>query len=186
MKPDVFLDMDGVLSDFVSASIDFYNLGIKHEDVIHWDTLHEIYSAKTGRTKSDFWEDLSVKFWSEMPKTRECDKILALVSEYSPIILTAPPMSEKAIGDCVTGKLMWIKKFIPEYFYSARFMIGARKDRCAHKGAVLIDDNNENCWGWNDKGGSAVLVPRPWNQLAGDNTLLSVQTQFRNILQEED
>jgi hypothetical protein len=186
MTYDVFVDMDGVLTDFIGAVEDFYGLQQTNEERAAWDGVINAYKRKSGRTTMDFWNDLPVTFWSDMPETRECRMILAMVEQYSPMILTAPPISQHGVGHCVTGKLLWLKKNLPDYFWDARFMVGSRKEVCAKKNAVLIDDNTANCFAWSDKGGKAILVPRPWNRFAGDNTMLSVQVQFRNIFEEED
>jgi hypothetical protein len=57
--------------------------------------------------------------------------------------------------------MSWIEKHLPAY--RRRFLIGPRKEFCAHGGSVLIDDSDKNVASFRDAGGLAILYPRPWN-----------------------
>ncbi len=47
--------------------------------------------------------------------------------------------------------------------YTRRTLLGDCKHACAHKGALLIDDSDEQVERFRQAGGWAILLPRAWN-----------------------
>lgn len=159
----IFLDMDGVLADFVGAVckahnrpdpyLDKANLGIFWFDKI-W-----------GMSQKDFFEPCNFDFWRKLEPTREYFRIVqwavSKVGTDNVAILTSPSQNH----GCVEGKREWIKEHIPVLagniiFTSAKkFMSGA--------GRHLVDDADHNVEAWVKSGGSATLLPRPWNTKHG-------------------
>lgn len=61
----------------------------------------------------------------------------------------------------MAGKLRWIEEWMPDY--SRRYLFGAAKQFCAGPGSVLLDDHSKNTERFVEHGGTAILVPGPWN-----------------------
>lgn len=154
-----FLDLDGVLVDFIGGSC------AMHKVVSPW--THPKYMGKWGAeemfgfTFKDFWLPMGEDFWANLKWTAEGKDILSLVEHifgYENIcILTTPCLTEGSVN----GKIKWIEKHVPAY--SKKFMIGYQKHFCATSNAILVDDNGQNVKAFRSHGGEAVLVPRPWN-----------------------
>jgi len=186
ISKQLFLDMDGVLSDFGTAVIRHYSLPVELYELDSWWKIIDIYcETYEGKTVNDFWNGFDYLFWVNIPKTKECDTILAMVEQYKPVLLTT--CSSKRDGSSAAGKLTWIAKYLPDYYADGRYFIGASdKSVVSGENKVLIDDSQDNYNNWWRKGGEGILVPRPWN-LMGDkvDVLEVIYEQLENIMEEE-
>lgn len=155
-----FLDLDGVIVDFIAGIIKFWNLKCTHNDIKTWESLYDFFDG----TEEEFWAPLPEIFWENLGFTPEAEAILDLIAPFKPTILTAPPWTG------ASGKQRWIRKHLPEYFDHGRYLIGPDKDIVAGPGRVLIDDGEHNIDAWVEAGGLGILVPRPWNRNREQNT----------------
>ena len=109
-----------------------------------------------------FWDMISRKIWAECPKSELCDWLITisvdLVGEKNVFIASSPTKD----ADSLAGKLEWIHKNLPTFLHR-QYFITPRKVQLAHPGALLIDDSDSNVAVFRDRGGSAITVPRPWN-----------------------
>lgn len=184
LEREFFLDVDGVLADFARGYRSWYNLNFKYEEAVDFGFCFRQFEQETGKGKNAFWRGMTTEFWASLIKTPECDMILALVEPYKPTLLTAPPLDDT--GEAVAGKIQWIRKHLPNYFFDGRYFVGPNKEVIGKiPGAILIDDHADNCRAWANAGGSFVLVPRPWNYLSGYPVVESVQEQLIKILGED-
>jgi 5'(3')-deoxyribonucleotidase len=99
------------------------------------------------------------------------------VSEVPICILTGPTKDP----ECLAGKYEWITTVLPPYLHR-QYLIGPRKQFCAHPEALLIDDSDDNVKAFRGAGGHAILVPRPWNSLHALNTTEYLQREFGRYL----
>lgn len=180
-KKVVFFDMDGVLADFVGATIRVHNLPLKHADC-GWDfwTPHGLLSEEFWAPLADyhFWANLEplpdgMDLFRRVEATIGTDRIGLLSSGLCP-------------GSC-DGKRDWLKRHLPAYAKSAVFC--TTKHLCAAPCKLLVDDHEPNVTGFIEHGGSAVLVPRPWNSRRGetcDRALFNVDAVLREVEQRLD
>lgn len=159
-KPVCFLDVDGVLADFVRGAM------IKHRRrpvAGDWPPGEWNIAGVLGMTEVQFWAPLDESFWETLPLTREALDVVHMVERWfgktNVCLLTSPPRNPKAAA----GKQAWIQTNFPNY--SRRFFIGSAKYLCAGPAKFLIDDNADNVLEFNAAGGTAILFPRPWNPL---------------------
>lgn len=157
--PRVFLDLDGVIIDFVQGAIDWYVLDCKFEDVDHWGYLE----CASGLTEKEFWEGMTDKFWLGLKMLRHAYPLLALLKPYDPCILTSPSLTSAGV------RQKWIRDNMPDYFDAKRYLIGPAKADVAREGAVLIDDSEINISAWRSAGGVGFLYPQPWNKFKGQD-----------------
>lgn len=163
----LFLDMDGILTDFHSAAMEYFDIP---KDTVFpandFDTVKYMCAAKSKAIgvntfwEQDFWKLLDVKFWSQMLKTKECNDILKVseqIFEDNVCILSSP-----ANGVSAQGKVMWIEENLPSF--SHRFLLGKGKAFVAGPQSILVDDRNENVDDFILHGGHALLYPRHWNR----------------------
>jgi len=155
MIDKVFLDMDGVLTDFLGAAARFLNLPCDINDMTHWNAVLDYYYG----TPEQFWQDLPEHFWSDyigwMP---DGIRIWNVVKEYNPIILTCPGLFSGG-----QGKINWLRTQLPEIYNAGNYLIGPTKSVVSRKNCVLIDDSDANIEEWKSEGGYGILVPRLWN-----------------------
>ncbi len=145
----LFLDMDGVLTDFTGAC---EKLG---DNMMSW------YSSD----REFFWKKIAsagIEFWSEMrwmPGGRELHGFLKS-SGFCPTILSALPGPErkKALTNAREGKIKWLRKELGSS-YAENAILCYRPEKALQSGAarVLIDDNSENICEWEEAGGIGIL-----------------------------
>ncbi len=154
-----FLDIDGVLADFVAGALRAH--GRPPDTVVDcWD-----FDKKLGIEPGAFWGAFGEEFWAGLDKTAEADEIASLAcrvfGDRNVCLLSSPCRTP----GCLEGKRRWVDRHFPAF--SRRLLLGACKEFCAGPGRVLIDDSDANVRAFRDAGGEVLLVPRPWNLLAG-------------------
>jgi hypothetical protein len=158
--------MDGVLTDWCKAAHQLNNLDYPgHHKWPYtfgpdgWD-----WNKQAGLETLN-WDCMDRQFWANlewMPDGREiledCMSCFGMDSIFlfSSFYIWA--------NGAVNGRLDWIEKNIPEF--KKKFLTGTvPKSVCAHRDAVLIDDNDQNIHDFIEAGGQGILIPRPWNEL---------------------
>ncbi len=154
----VFLDMDGVLADFVGAACKVH--GNRDPSAVQtWD-----FWEPWGLTADEFWAPIRCReFWASVPPIAAAT---SLVWEYQRLygaervaILTNPG---RAGNGGVDGKIDWITEHLPN-FPRDQVIFTAAKQFCAAPGHLLVDDSPMNCKLWQAYGGEALLWAQPWN-----------------------
>lgn len=162
MKPVLFLDLDGVLCDFLGGICQ------AHGRAGYLPTTWDFYRDEWGMAARDFWMPADdPDFWASLDWTPEGQAILAAceaaVGAEQVYILTSGRAAPAA-----AGKTVWVKRELGRD-YLDRLIIAHHKQLCAGPGRVLVDDADHNVDAFEGAGGCAVLVPRAWNRLgAGD------------------
>lgn len=155
------LDLDGVLADFQSG---WYQANPQYIRPEPWPNGVWSLSEVHGITFEQSCSSLSANFWSNLPWMPDGRMILKILENHfrpeNICILTSNHVTYAAVA--AFGKVHWIERELPEYKY--RYLLGASKYFLAHEDVVLIDDKNENVDLFRANGGSAFLIPRPWNR----------------------
>ena len=150
----VFLDMDGVLVDFIGGVEDIWG---KASNSDKWDL-----GARYGVSDNEVWQAIAhggSDFWKNLRPTAQFPEIVAVVREAgTPFYLaTSPSLSP----DCARGKTEWIQKYFGRGFRD--YFITPKKELLSQPGRFLVDDRTENCREWDARGGTSMLYPQPWN-----------------------
>lgn len=179
-KPFLFLDCDGVCSDFVGAALAVAranHYGIGRDQVMTWD-FYSAWPANVRnefleRAKSpDFWANLEPIVQTHAPSTlvtlREC--VDALSEHYEVIVATSPWWSCPQWREV---RVEWIREHlgVPE----RRVMTGSSKHALGD--GIMIEDSIDNLRGWLVRGTCepgetrvprrGLLVGHPYNSGAG-------------------
>lgn len=156
----VFLDMDGVLCDFVSAAMEMHG---KFYDAATYPKGEWGIEKVLGISKTQFWKEINgnVGFWESLKAFDHTNQLMttAYAAGKSVSILTAAARDPS--GACHSGKVRWMAHFgrhAPLITCEDKWLLSA-------PGRLLIDDNDTNCAKWREKGGDAILFPQPWNSL---------------------
>ena len=153
----LFIDLDGVLVDFVAGALAFHKSNLLYSEA-KWDL-----AAQIGLAASDFWNPLGREFWEGLQPTREMVNTISLASRYFGEENTFVISSPCRTPGCATGKAAWVEKHLPPS-YSRHLLLTDRKEIFAGPGRLLIDDFRLNCQAWEASGCKAFLFPRPWNE----------------------
>lgn len=160
LRPNILLDMDGVLCNFVKKASE--TLGHDYDHIIrHWPPGEYSITNVIGITEDFLWKSIASygsKWWEEIeefPWSRwlwqECQNI------GETFILTQPTNNPSSLS----GKLTWMKNFTGDQRFR-RYMIGPQKQLCANSDNFLIDDSEKNV---SKFGKNAILFPMIHNML---------------------
>lgn len=157
----VFLDLDGVMTDFIGGLARAHNLGNPYdqEEYVGNPNLPEVFGLKPAAlfsvTERDFWRDLE--------PSKEGRKILDILEKKfgreNIRVLSSLTLNE-GVAD---GKIEWMKRNMPYYGFQRKYFFGPDKGFLAHPDSILIDDSEKNTKPFEENGGKAFLVPRKWN-----------------------
>lgn len=165
-----FLDIDGVLNQYVSAACKLHDKPNPYEtEPDNWLGRWDFFAAWGGMPAWKFYHPQNLAFWTNIPLADDAQQIVAEVEAKfgrdNVCLLTAPVL----VDGCLEGKAAWVRSRFPQH--SKRLLIGSCKEFCASPDACLIDDSDDNVNKFRAAGGNAILVPRPWNSLHGADTL---------------
>lgn len=136
----IYLDMDGVLSDFEKS-----------------------FKAIDGRTTKQvekegdpaFWkhvEEGGLVFWSEMPWTKDGKKLWNYVKNKDVSLLSAPA---RRLPDSIRGKQIWVGRELGNVDLILKR--ASEKQEYANPNSILIDDQEKNIRKWKSAGGIGIL-----------------------------
>lgn len=169
----IYLDMDGVLTDFIGGCIKAHKKDTKHEDIKEFEFYHELW----GMSDDDFWQPLqTASFWSGLDKEPGCDELVSLVRRlvsdglYSGFEVVTRPSYSHPLS--INGKLTWLKRLFGNDFSDVTFT--ENKYNLARNG-VLIDDSERNYTKFKANEGKAILYPQYWNS---NRTLMNERLQY--------
>lgn len=153
----IFLDMDGVLANFVQASIEAHQRPETHEQITKW-----AYYEDWGMDAAQFWSECSgVRFWAKLKEYPWAGSLVAASELIAPTyFLTAPTATARA--ECIEGKEIWLVGS------ADRMIPTTHKHLLAAPGRVLVDDHEGNISKWIDHGGIGIGLKQPWNSFELD------------------
>jgi len=147
---DVYVDMDGVLTDFERRFEQF--AGVTPEEFMSQKTI-EVGERKATE---QFWDlidnQIGVRYWAGMPWMPEGETLYKHIKKYKPTILTSPSRDESSR----IGKGVWIKRNMSGTPYIFGFKASG-KAKYAAPNAILIDDREDNIQSWKQAGGIGIL-----------------------------
>ncbi len=169
MIDTILLDMDDVLVDFTNGAMAFW--GVDNYDVLDCypkgigRDITMAYECVTGLRIDEeiWWEHFKREAWANMPPSPDCCRIVDWARDlvgYENVYLCTTPTR---CGECMAGKLDWIKKNLGPWAYR-NYIMTPKKFVCARPGTLLVDDCDRNVELFKEWGGEAVIWPRPWNE----------------------
>jgi 5'(3')-deoxyribonucleotidase len=170
----ILLDIDGVCNRFVYHA--FQHVGITDFTESDYPVqcgfdVVEAINTIAGEPRyfpSLFWDSLDRQFWATIPVSQEFTDLLMWavnrVGKRNVYFLSATARS----ADSAAGKVEWIQKNAP-YWLQRQYLLGPSKAICANESTLLIDDREKNVEEFVQAGGYAWLMPRPWNNMHGQN-----------------
>lgn len=154
----IFLDMDGVITDFVEAA----GVAIGHPNHVpqRWD-----YFETLGMTQDQFWEHIDARgedFWTNLrPYPWFLELFGAMQRQGRKVFITSTPSRARWSA---SGKIKWLRTHLNDTYNDYIFLTD--KTVLAGPGRVLVDDNERSCVAFREAGGKAVIFPQPWNGAA--------------------
>ena len=176
----VFLDMDGVLTDFIGAALRAHG---RSEFLEHWPPGERDAPKALGISRRQFWSAIDAQgsdFWAELDPYPWVGELLQRVEAVAPFsVLTAPSLSPSSLK----GKVRWMYEHFPgsKGRRFRDFLIGPQKHLLARPGHLLIDDTGATVDAFRANGGQAILFPQAWNSNhAVDDRMAYVASALRD------
>jgi len=163
MKTTIYLDMDGVCTDFAAAGIRTHGQD-PSQVLMTWEQSFrgEFLPYKVmGLEKEVFWDAIARQgeaFWIDLQEYDWYPELLeALLKMGEVVFLTSGTYAPGSLS----GKLKWLQHRFGNDFQG--YVFTARKHLLANPWSILIDDYESNVAEFRQHGGQAVLFPQPWN-----------------------
>lgn len=151
----VFLDMDGIITNFNKAICEKFDLPYPPQVYYFFPEIRPQVNDFCDRS---FWQNLE---W--MGDGRDILKAITDMFEPEKIYLLTKMMPNI---ETASGKMAWIKNNLPLYSDQVILMtLGVPKSLLAQPDTLLIEDCDKYVDEFREAGGKALLVPRPWNRL---------------------
>lgn len=155
----IYFDLDGVVAQFVTGVFAVHGKSLPIHDV-RWNFMLQMgFHAEDDPA---FWTPLeNAHFWRNLaPHADGMELFRRVTAEYGDDAVSI--LSSAMVRCSADGKRDWLKRHMPTHHDCAIF--ATKKYRLASPCKLLIDDNDGNVRAFREKGGRAVLVPRPWNE----------------------
>lgn len=153
----IFIDMDGVLCDFVSAAFKVHGRTYCESSFPRY--VYELEGILKVTTET-FWEKIhehGEDFWVNLEPYPWCHELVTWMQKLGDVVIATSP---SRCHTSYAGKRRWLVNNGLGHLPS---MFGAHKHLMAAPGRVLIDDAEHNLKAWAQRGGIDVRFPQPWN-----------------------
>lgn len=159
----IFIDLDDTFVDFVGAAYELMG-GPKVATTADYNKFWD-FLWQDGR-QDELWSRIIKKgpqWWTDLKKLEWADELWKVANEAcDDVIFLSSPGSGKYHGGAeiaAHGKIMWSVKHYKENM----LVLAYRKYMCSYPGALLIDDWGKYIEPWEQRGGKALHLRRPWH-----------------------
>lgn len=155
-----FLDMDGVLCDFMTGAMAAHD---ETYDESEWPVGVWDVEKVLDCSAEEFWRAIDAQgvwFWSDLcPFDWTATLLRRLRGRFDEVVITTSPSKSP---HSYAGKKHWLDKYLVSKIHPLIFT--NRKELLAGPDRLLIDDGDHNVKRFRDAGGSAVSFPQPWSE----------------------
>lgn len=156
----IYVDMDGVLKDFITASL----LTHGRTDLASDKSFPPIYNywSEMGLSGEEFWKPIAAggaEWWATLKMYPWAEELMQIVGEVDPNWRFC---TRCAAGGSASGKIDWLGS---KHKGRVAYLTNGTKRDLAGPRRVLIDDSEENCREWMEDGGYPILFPASSNRL---------------------
>lgn len=156
----IFLDMDGVITDFVSTALQLHNAESAAEN---WPPGEWYVHKVLGLSRQQFWDrvdEAGEDRWANLEPYPWMSDLLSLLAEFAPVtILSSPSLNPGSAA----GKMRWLDKHLGGGRPFRDFIFTSQKHLLASPHRVLVDDSDKNVKAFGDHFGQAIVFPQQWN-----------------------
>lgn len=157
MKPIIFLDIDGVLANFVEGACQLHGIDPNFPNRKFW---------KPDPSDKQFWSRINSRgyaFWEDLPKYSWADQLLGICQEHADRVSFCSSVDPRGSA-AAQGKYEWLFKHFG-YKRAARAVITRKKFLLAGPNRILIDDSYDQLNRFYQWGGRSIMFPQPWNRV---------------------
>lgn len=157
MEKTILVDMDGVVTDFVSGVYRLFGKDLAANPVVTWN-----FFEAWDLTAMDFWGEIDragEAFWVGLQPYPWAQELFDFCRSQAPVYFC----SSAALSPFAwSGKIRWIRAWVNHHGYND-IVLTTHKHLLARPTNFLIDDNDDNVTTFRKHGGPAALFPQGWN-----------------------
>lgn len=148
-KVKIFLDLDGVMADFVQGAKDIFDKDYSFEKF-----------KNDSKYRSKFWNAVKQyqkdggQFWLDLKMMEDANQLWKFLKEYDVEILTATGDPKHGAGE---QKKQWVKKHIDPNIKVNLVRKSKEKADYVANNSILIDDQEKSTNPWEQAGGIGIL-----------------------------
>lgn len=179
----VYVDLDGVLADFIGSACALHGVPISDLPAGKWDVIEDLCKIK-NISQNTFWNGLGSKFWASILPTPECFDLIHDLSFHfglENIKICSSPSN----GDSLKGKHEWVKSHFPSIMKHRNYHYCYHKEELASPNRILIDDKIENCHLFHANGGKTIVWPNHWNNYNDCENVHAKLSYLRNEIKKQ-
>jgi 5'(3')-deoxyribonucleotidase len=174
-KPRLLLDVDGILADYVGATIKVMNAmsgeNITPDDIVKWEVTEALENHSLREKCKDAFNQAGFCLTFEAYDGAQ-DAVARLALSTEIFFVTAPMIKNPT---WMPDRLAWL---MHHFGVDHKHVVFATKKHI-FIGDFMVDDNPENITSWlqnNDKGAKGILWDRPYNKTPDTDGLIHVST----------
>lgn len=166
-KPTVFLDLDGVCTDWHSAVGKLFTRSPEQIYGSAWKTgywMHDWLNV----SEEELWHQIDMRgaqWWASLAPYPYFAELYDGLREHTDLYFLSSPSGS---AHAAAGKMHWMQMHAPE-IGPRRLILTEHKHLLAAPNRFLIDDCQEHCQKFNlanlGKIGNATVFPAPWNHM---------------------
>ena len=146
----IYLDMDGVITDFYKAVAQVANIPV--EEVISKTIDHPHIEDFVP----EIWDKVNFDFWVKMPELPWAFDLYNYLNDFDEVFFLSRPLNDVT---CSAGKTAWLINRFGNKFDN--YIFTRHKYLLAQPGAILIDDDPDNIESFKENAGEAIQFPVP-------------------------
>lgn len=165
-KKNILLDMDGVLSDFLTGALAVLD---KTYGAVGTGNSVENYARNYakfdmniyyGITMEQFWAPIAATkdFWYNLPAFPWAEQLLTVLRVLGDVTICTAPGNDVS---CCAQKQAWLRDVLNIDYRD--IVMCNKKYLLANSNTILIDDYDKNAKAFIEAGGHAIVVPSTWN-----------------------
>lgn len=177
----IFLDMDGVLADFVTASLAATGVPLEHDEVDSWDYFTPFMS------EMEFWRKIDAVdgFWDQIKPYPWASSLVEMCELVAPVYFCSSPSPHHVSA---SAKIKWLRDYGLMAKDDSNYVLTSHKHLLAGPRRVLIDDGEHQLEAFSKAGGIGIRFPQPWNSASCEtgagrnNVIASCLDEICNLL----
>lgn len=179
MKPEIYIDMDNVIYNFLEVVVGRYNKAFR--DNIPYQEVKSYWFDECTKAPREWFEWLLNQegiFHEGKEIEGAIDTINKLIEEdYKVYIITSPQWDSK-YG--LNEKVLWLRENLP-MFPIKNLFYGAKKSKLVGANRILFDDDPKNLVHWKKGGGTCICMKTGWNDEWKENKVNSWDGFYKRL-----
>lgn len=176
-KHNIFLDMDGVLANWVKSVLKTFEIDVHEDEYDAWDA----HKKWVNVTDAQFWNKIenTPNFWYDIEPYEWAKDFYNKLTSYGNVYICTTPSRDP---ECYSQKVRWCVDKLG--IRASSMILMKNKYFLANTNSTLIDDKIENVNKFIEHGGRGLLFKQSWNMFQSQAPALNIDDIY-DILEND-